>query len=243
MAIGSENGLPGGGLFGRVLPAYLSEKQGYIVYRRILDMSTMKKSEKLKGKEKVAAQRQQYKTVGIVVAVVAIILAGIAAYFVFFVPPVVVAVGDTVSVTYTGTFDNGTVFDTNANKSALTFTVGGGRMIPGFDAAVRGMKVNEKKTVTIPSDQAYGAYNPALVQIVPMSKFPDNETLYPGEPLEFQSSVDGSTHIVYVVNVTAAGVAVDANSPLAGKNLTFAITIDSLQKTGTGTSATTTATA
>ena len=197
----------------------------------------MKKSEKLKGKEKVTAQKEQYKKAGIIVAVLAIIVAGIAAYFVLFVPPVVVAVGDTVSVTYTGTLDNGTVFDSNTNKSALTFTVGGGRMIPGFDAAVRGMKVGEKKTVTLTPDQAYGAYNPALVQIVPMSKFPANETLYPGEPLGFQSAVDGSTHIVYVVNVTSAGVAVDANSPLAGKNLTFAITIDSLQKAGSGSTA------
>jgi peptidylprolyl isomerase len=197
----------------------------------------MKKSEKLKGKEKVTAQRQQYKMVGIAVAVVAIILAGIAAYFVIFVPPVVVAAGDTVGVTYTGMLDNGTVFDSNANKSPLTFTVGGGQMIPGFDAAVRGMKVNEEKTVTLTPDQAYGAYNPALVQIVPMSKFEANQTYYPGEPLGFQSSVDGSTHIVYVVNVTAAGIAVDANSPLAGKNLTFAIRIDSIQKAATGSAA------
>jgi peptidylprolyl isomerase len=198
----------------------------------------MKKSEKLKGKEKVAARKQQYKTAGIVVAVVAIILAGIAAYFVLIVPPVVVAVGDTVGVTYTGMLDNGTIFDSNANKSPLTFTVGGGQMIPGFDAAVRGMKVNEEKTVTIPSDQAYGAYNPALVQIINQSKFPANQTLYPGEPLEFQSSVDGSTHIVYVVNVTAAGVAVDGNSPLVGQNLTFDIKIDTIQKASSGSTAT-----
>ena len=97
-----------------------------------------------------------------IVAVVVIIVACIAAYLILSTPPVVAAVGDTVNVTYTGMFDNKTVFDTNVNKTPLTFTVGGGQMIPGFDAAVRGMKVNEEKTVTIPSDQAYGAYNPAL---------------------------------------------------------------------------------
>jgi len=201
----------------------------------------MKKSEKQKGKEKVAVRRQHYKLVAIV-AVVVIIVACIAAYIILSTPPVVAAVGDTVSVTYTGMFENKTVFDTNVNKSPLTFMIGAGQMIPGFDAAVRGMKVNDEKTVTIPYDQGYGAYNPALVQIIPQSKFPANQTLYPGEPFEFQSSVDSSIRVVYVVNVTAAGVAVDANSPLAGQNLTFDIKIDSIQKASTGSSATTTAT-
>jgi peptidylprolyl isomerase len=202
--------------------------------------SIMKKSEKVKGKEKVAARSQQYKTAGIIVAVAAIIIAAIAVYFVYFAAPAVVAVGDTINVTYTGTFDNGTVFDSNAGKSPLTFTVGGGQMIPGFDAAVRGMKVNEQKNVTLTPDQAYGAYNPALVRIVPTSQLPANQTYYPGEPLGFRSSVDGSEHIVYVVNVTDAGVAIDANSPLAGQNLTFAIKIDSIQKASSASTATVT---
>jgi peptidylprolyl isomerase len=196
----------------------------------------MKKSEKLKGKEKVAARSQQYKTAGIIVAVAAIIVASITVYFVYFAVPAVVAVGDTINVTYTGMFDNGTVFDTNVGKSPLTFTVGGGQMIPGFDAAVRGMKVNEEKNVTLTPDQAYGAYNPALVRIVSLNQMPANQTFYHGEPLVFRSSVDGSEHVVYVVNVTAAGVAVDANSPLAGQNLTFAIKIDSIQQGSSGSS-------
>ena len=201
----------------------------------------MKKSEKLKGKGKEAARKEQYKTAGIIVAAAAIIIACIAVYFVYFAVPAVVA-GDTINVTYTGMFDNGTVFDTNAGKSPLTFTVGGGQMIPGFDAAVRGMKVNEEKNVTLTPDQAYGDYNPALVRIVPYSQLPANQTYYPGEPLGFRSSVDGSEHIVYVVNVTSAGVAIDANSPLAGQNLTFDIKIDSIQKAGLGSSAATSAT-
>jgi len=203
-------------------------------------MSIMKKSEKLKGKEKVAARKEQYKLVGIVAAIIVLVIAVIAIYFVFVVPPVVVAAGDTINVTYTGTFDNGTVFDTNVGKSPLTFTVGAGKMIPGFDAAVRGMKVNEEKNVTIPADQAY-VYNPALVQIVPKSLFQTNQTIYPGEKAYFQSSA-GSIISVVVLNVTDAGVAVDANSPLVGQNLTFDIKIDSIQKAGTGSRATTTAT-
>ena len=100
-------------------------------------------------------------------------------------PPVVAAVGDTVNVTYTLMFDNKTVYQTNVNTSPFTFTVGSGQVLPGFDAAVRGMKVNEEKTVTIPADQAY-VYNPALVQIVPKSLFQTNQTIYPGEKAYFR---------------------------------------------------------
>jgi peptidylprolyl isomerase len=200
-------------------------------------MGIMKKSEKLKGKEKVAARRQQYKWMG-VAAVVAIIIVCVAVYFVVYNPLVVAAAGDTVNVTYTGMFENKTVFDSNVNTTPLTFTIGSGKMIPGFDAAVRGMKVNEEKTVTIPYDQAYGAYNPQLVQTVPASKFPANQTISPGEKFYFQSSVDGRTTVVTVVNVTSSGVAVDANSPLAGQNLTFDIKIDSIQKGSSGSTAT-----
>ena len=119
----------------------------------------MKKSEKLKGKEKVAARKRQYKLVG-VVAIVAIVVICAVVYLVVFNPFTVAEAGDTVNVTYTGMFENKTVFDTNVNKSPLTFTIGAGKVIPGFDAAVRGMKQNEKKTVTIPSTRH-------MVRIIP----------------------------------------------------------------------------
>lgn len=189
----------------------------------------MKKSEKEKGKEKKATEsKQQYKLIGII-AVVAVIIICVAAYLFVFNPPLSVAVGDTINVTYTGMFDNKTVFDTNVNSSPLTFTVGSGQLIHGFDAAVVGMKLNEEKTVSIPYMQAYGAYNPDLVGIVPLSQFPANQTLTPGEKL-YERSQDGSITIVTVVNVTNAGVAIDANSPLAGQNLTFDIKVVGITK-------------
>ena len=122
----------------------------------------MKKSEKQKGKEKVAVRKEQYKMVGIAAAILVLVIAVIVIYFVFVVPPVVVAAGDTVNVTYTLMFDNKTVYQTNVNTSPFTFTVGSGQVLPGFDAAVRGMKVNEEKTVMILADQGY-VYNPDLV--------------------------------------------------------------------------------
>ena len=199
----------------------------------------MKKSEKLKGREKVAARKRQYKWVG--VAAVAAVIVICAVLYIILSNPIVAGVGDTVNVTYTGMFDNKTVFDSNVNGTQLSFTIGASQMIPGFDTAVRGMKVNEEKTVTIPYTQAYGAYDPSLVELIPTSKFPANQTIYPGEKFYFQSSVDGSTTRVSVVNVTSSGVFVDANSPLAGQNLTFDIKIDSILKgssasTATGTS-------
>ncbi|MFA7694725.1 MAG: FKBP-type peptidyl-prolyl cis-trans isomerase [Methanoregula sp.] len=193
----------------------------------------MKKSEKLRGKEKVqektAARKRQLKLAGIV-GVVAIVVICIAAYFMVFNPLVVAEAGDTVNVTYTGMFENKSVFDTNVNKSALSFTIGSGHMIPGFDAAVRGMKKYEEKTVTIPYDQAYGAYDPSLIMMIPQSKFPANQSITPGQKFYFQSSADGSVTSVSVVNVTSAGVAVDANSPLAGQNLTFEIKVTDIRK-------------
>lgn len=201
----------------------------------------MKKSDKLKGKEKVqektAAQKRRVQIIGIV-AVIVIVILGATAYISLYNPFVVAEVGDTVNVTYTGMFENKTVFQTNVNSTPLTFTIGSGKMIPGVDTAVRGMKVNEKKTVTIPSDQAYGAYDPALVQNISRSKFPTNQTITPGEMFYFQNSVTGGITMVTVVNVTSTNVTVDANSPLAGQNLTFDLQVTAIKK-GTSTGNTT----
>lgn len=207
----------------------IKERQGYIVIRQILDRNIMKKSEKLKGKDKVAARSLQYKKVGIVAVVVILALCAVV-YVAIFNPFVVAETGDTVNVTYTGMFENKTVFQTNVNTTPISFTLGSGTVIPGFNAAVLGMKKNEEKTVTIPYDQAYGSYNPALVITLPTSKFPANEIIVPGEKLYFQSTVDGSTSVVTVVNVTSAGVTVDANSPLVGLNLTYYIKVVDIKK-------------
>ena len=96
----------------------------------------MKKSEKLKSKEKVTARKRQYLWVG--VAAVAAVVVICAILYVVLSNPVVAVVGDTVNVTYTLMFDNKTVYQSNVNTSPLTFTVGSGQMLPGFDAAGTG---------------------------------------------------------------------------------------------------------
>ena len=194
----------------------------------------MKKSEKAKGKEKAAARRRQYLIAGIAIAIAIGVIAVIVVFLVL--PSMYTArAGDMVGVYYTGTLDNGTVFDSNINGTLLSFTLGKGMVVAGFDKAVTGMAVGQTKTVTIPVAQAYGPYDPALIQTVPLSLFPANTTLVPGERLIHTSS-DGTVRPVTVLSVNASAVTVDANYPLAGQNLTFTIKLASIQKGTTGSS-------
>ena len=136
-----------------------------------------------------------------------------------------VAIGDHVNVTYTGTFTNGTVFDTNVNKTPLGFVVGSGEVIQGFDQAVVGMRVGQQKTVTIPANEAYGPINPALNVSIPLSQF-GNQSVQTGMMVTGVSNGQEARGVVIAVNSTAAKV--DFNSPLAGKTLIFTIKILSI---------------
>jgi peptidylprolyl isomerase len=131
--------------------------------------------------------------------------------------------GDTVQVNYTGKLADGTVFDSSVGREPLEFTLGAGQMIPGFEKAVFGMKVGEKKTVTIPVDEAYGPHRDDLVIEVPRDKLPAGLTPEVGQQLGVKQA-DGSTAVVTITNVSDNNtVTIDANHPLAGKDLTFEI--------------------
>lgn len=130
--------------------------------------------------------------------------------------------GDTVSIHYTGTLDDGSTFDSSAGRDPLQFTVGSGQVIPGFDTAVTGMTVGEKKTVTIPSDQAYGPAHPEAIQAIPRENIPDEIPLEIGLQLQAQSP-QGQPIPVTVTEITETEVTLDANHRLAGKDLTFAL--------------------
>jgi peptidylprolyl isomerase len=140
---------------------------------------------------------------------------------------VVAKKGDTAKVDYTGTLADGTQFDSSIGKQPLQFTVGAGQMIAGFDAAVLGMKVGDKKTVTIPAAQAYGARDESLVFNVNRSDLPGNINPQVGMKLQM-SRTDGSTVVVKVIEVNESTVKLDANHDLAGKDLTFEITLVSI---------------
>ena len=135
--------------------------------------------------------------------------------------------GDTVNIHYTGTLADGSQFDSSAGRDPLQFTVGAGQVIPGFDAAVTGMSVGEKKKVTIPADQAYGQPDPRAVQAIPRENIPDEIPLEVGLQLQAQGP-QGQPIPVTVVEITDAEVTLDANHRLAGEDLTFDLELVSI---------------
>ncbi len=130
--------------------------------------------------------------------------------------------GDRVRIHYTGTFADGEVFDSSEGRAPLDFELGAGQVIPGFDQAVDGMEVGEKKTVTIPAADAYGEHNPEMVMAIPTAELPENLAPAVGQRLQMQTT-DGQIVVVTVKEVTEVQVILDANHALAGKDLTFAI--------------------
>ena len=130
--------------------------------------------------------------------------------------------GDTVKVHYTGTLEDGTVFDTSVGGEPLSFTLGQGLVIPGFDEAVTGLKVGESKTVDIPAEQAYGEYRDDLILVVPREQLPEGLEVEVGGRLQ-TSQPDGSYIVVTITEVSETTITVDANHRLAGQNLTFEI--------------------
>jgi len=132
--------------------------------------------------------------------------------------------GDSVKVHYTGKLDDGTVFDSSVGREPLDFTVGAGQLIAGFDEAVVGMAVGEKKTVRIAPEQAYGPHNPEMTLQVPRSDLPAD--IQPELGMQLEASQEGGhSMVVTVVEITDESVTFDANHPLAGKALTFEIEV------------------
>lgn len=128
--------------------------------------------------------------------------------------------GDTVRVHYTGKLDDGTVFDSSVGGDPIEFVIGDHQVIPGFEDGVTGMALGEAKTIVIPFDQAYGAYDDELVLNVPRDQFPDHITPEVGEALQLQQP-DGNVITVVISDVSDEAVTLDANHPLAGEDLTF----------------------
>ena len=130
--------------------------------------------------------------------------------------------GDTVKIHYTGKFDDGTVFDASGENEPLEFVIGEGHVIPGVEEAVLGMNPEESKTTVIPPEKGYGQYHDDMVVEVAKSKFPEHIQPELGLELELKQE-DGSSIFVIVTNVSDDEVTLDANHPLAGKDLTFEI--------------------
>jgi FKBP-type peptidyl-prolyl cis-trans isomerase 2 len=130
--------------------------------------------------------------------------------------------GDAVSVHYTGRLEDGSVFDSSVSRSPLSFTLGDGNMIKGFDAAVYGMVIGDKKTVTIPAVEAYGERRQDMMIDIPLNEVPEHIQPEIGLQLTLQGA-GGQPVPVTVVEVTEEKIVLDANHELAGKDLIFDI--------------------
>ena len=130
--------------------------------------------------------------------------------------------GDEVSIHYTGKLEDKTVFDTSKDREPLEFTLGDKNLIPGMTNGVRGMKVGESKTITIPQEEAYGPYDDKLVFEVPTKNLPPGITA--GTPLR-----DPNGNMVMVKEVKEDKSILDANHILAGKTLIFDIKVVSIK--------------
>jgi peptidylprolyl isomerase len=132
--------------------------------------------------------------------------------------------GDSVRVHYKGSLEDGTVFDSSYDTDPFEFTLGAGMVIPGFDQAVIGMDAGAVKTVSIPPDEAYGEYLDDHTIEVDRAQVPDSITPEVGLGLELHSN-DGQTIDVVISRIDGDNITLDANHPLAGKTLTFEISL------------------
>ena len=131
-------------------------------------------------------------------------------------------IGDTVRVHYTGKLTDGSEFDSSAGREPLEFQIGAGRIIPGLERQIVGMVVGEASTVSVPAEEAYGPRDADAVQRVPRSAIPSDAPLAVGSRLMAETE-DGEQLMLTVVALDDAMVTLDANHPLAGKELVFEI--------------------
>ena len=130
--------------------------------------------------------------------------------------------GDRVKIHYSGSFDDGTVFDSSKGRAPLEFTIGAQEVIAGMEAAVIGMSPGESKQERIAPENAYGDYNPEMAVNVERKHIPKDMEPEIGHQVKITQD-DGSTIVAQVIGVTHEHVTLDANHPMAGKELIFDI--------------------
>lgn len=130
--------------------------------------------------------------------------------------------GDTVRIHYTGRLSDGTEFDSSRERDPLEFTLGEGQVIEGFEQVVAGMEPGETRVAELTPDDAYGDRQDQLMVDIERNKLPDDLEPYVGQMLEVQDG-EGRPLVVQVTDVGDEAVTLDANHPLAGKELTFEV--------------------
>ncbi len=138
-------------------------------------------------------------------------------------------IGDKVKIEYTGTLDDGTVFDSTSEHDApLEFEIGSGQVIKGFDDAIIGMKEGEEKQISINPVDAYGEHDPTLIQKVPREIFPSDVEIIPG--MLFEAGLPTGEKVPAMIkSIEETMIFVDLNHPLAGKKLNFKIRLSSIE--------------
>lgn len=137
---------------------------------------------------------------------------------------------NTVKVNYTGKLSDGQVFDTSEGKEPMEFTLGQGQLITGFEKGLIDMKLNEKKTITISKEDAYGEINNDLIQEVEKTQLPQDMTPEVGMGL-VSKTPDGQEMNLLVVEVREESIVIDGNHPLAGKELIFDLEVVAIKDT------------
>ena len=131
--------------------------------------------------------------------------------------------GDTVQIHYTGKLDDGFVFDTSLEREPLEFQIGGGFVLEGFEQAVIDMNPGDSKTFTISAENAYGPYRQEMVMLVPKEQIPPHITPEIGQQIQINDKELAQPMVVSITNISDEGITLDANHPLAGRDLTFEI--------------------
>jgi peptidylprolyl isomerase len=130
--------------------------------------------------------------------------------------------GDKVKVHFTGTLENGTIFDTSKGSYPHEFTIGAGEVMPGFEKAIIGMALESTKAFTVPPQEGYGIRQEGLVAIVEKNHFPPDIIPVVGQPMQVPMP-DGELLDLIIIKIDGDKVFLDANHPLAGEPLLFEV--------------------
>lgn len=143
--------------------------------------------------------------------------------------PRTVQLGDTVSVEYTGSFPNGTVFDTSEGRGPLTVQIGAGQVIPGFEDGLLGLSLNEQARLEIPPEQGYGVRSEEFIQTVSVEDFGIDPTEYIGEIIQV-TAPNGQMLQALLIDVEDGMVILDLNHRLAGETLIFDVEVVAIER-------------
>lgn len=136
--------------------------------------------------------------------------------------------GDTVSISYIGTLDDGTIFHSTEEHGPLTVTIGAAQLFPALEKAIIGMRAGETRNIVLNAAEAYGPRRQENIIQLARHSFPAEKEIRPGQKLSIEFA-GGASRIMVITEATETAVTLDGNHPLAGLNLTFALRLDLVQ--------------